>query len=945
MAITFKDNKIDESGEYIQPPLTMMAYIIKENSLYTAKEDPDLSPHYEYGLLGNYNMALKTAQIFISKDNIQKFNVKAEDIPTLFVMVESEQETQLYNQFSVEAQISGVNDGVIPLEKIYHYGKVRNNGEKTIYRLKTNPNKKYMRVHVSFNSELLNFYISNKLEKEENITFVNTEKEGGKIVVTFEVQKDVDYYNLVLYKKKGEGENLKCNNYAFKYMNGQSLDSFVDFKIKSSNVVNVTQSFIGKEYQFKCQFNKIDVEKDKANITYFLRVIKEKINDENYNSIAATDSEYMGYYQRNPKDEDGIITFTTKSKSYAGWQYIDVIAQIQQTRIIEYVSYVGLFSKVEISDDSSLSEGRSTSQFFEIKVTEDVKREYVMFKVYNFEDGNFATLKVNTGEQVFTSEQHSDNNLLYVPSIFCRGRKINIEIVLNEANSNYNYTIKTVDDFEIDLGENVFIEMLEGYNKKMNIKFNTDKVENKFSLIVQSSNNNIKISNDKKKSNILNDFEIKESELFRTKGFILDPKQGSVSVKIEGEVGNSVKLYTYENNNDKPLKLKNLNHYGYINNQQDSDCLSFEETDNYSKYQIRFLSDKDISITINDKNLNVDFKDLYIYNLEDKKNKICIKANDKNVFYSMQIVNKEKEFNDILFPITLGTFYSETLSEGKMRYYNQFLYEKDEYEDLRYISNLKVQTGTIKGYFIECNSYPNCKVDQNELKGDVFNQVKGIHYYSKQYSKPKFTHKNVLQYVFICVSKECKYSFIYYDNITSINLSKNKEYLSHLDQGKIDKYLYYKEGEHDIYNIILDVSYGILKLTSSDCQPKNKSETEENMQVYEFTKDCFKNSKIEFNIIADSPSLYKVQSSYSDNKKEGEGGQQDGSGGSDGEDEDKPNTVVIILSVIIGVLVIALILFIIHYFMKRRKRRIIDIDKSVNGVSINDIMGLEDKLN
>ena len=54
---------------------------------------------------------------------IQSFGVKPEDNPTLYITVDKSEELKddLFAKFTVEAQVSGLNDGVIPVEKVYHY--------------------------------------------------------------------------------------------------------------------------------------------------------------------------------------------------------------------------------------------------------------------------------------------------------------------------------------------------------------------------------------------------------------------------------------------------------------------------------------------------------------------------------------------------------------------------------------------------------------------------------------------------------------------------------------------------------------------------------------------------------------------------------------------------------------------------------------------------------
>jgi hypothetical protein len=183
VAITFRDNAIDEGGEYGYSPILISAQLVKEITIYKAKKDPDLSPPFEKSVVGHYDTALKTAQIYLSEEIIENYGIKPEDNPTLYVRVEKDGEfaESVFEKFNIEAQVSGVNDGVIPVEKIYHYGRIRNSfSYNTFYRLKADKNRPLMRLQIAFNSDNLNFALSNSEEVRANCTFLKVEKDRGE---------------------------------------------------------------------------------------------------------------------------------------------------------------------------------------------------------------------------------------------------------------------------------------------------------------------------------------------------------------------------------------------------------------------------------------------------------------------------------------------------------------------------------------------------------------------------------------------------------------------------------------------------------------------------------------------------------------------------------------------------------------------------------------------
>jgi hypothetical protein len=346
VAITFRDNEIDEFGEYESSPLFVSAQLVRESVVYIAKKDPELAPPFERGILGNYDPALKTAQIFLNEDMIQNFGVKPEDNPTLYINVQKATDFRddMFDKFSIEAQVSGVNDGVIPVEKVYHYGRVRGaNWGFNIYRLKADKNRPFLRVQIAFNSENLDFYITNSDDVRENCTFHKAEKARGKISVTIKKEDDVEFYNLVIFKRQRTVTEMYLNNYAFKYINAKSEDELFDYPIMGSPDIAYVESKEGELDIIKCTFNRLEVEPGTANITYFFKVVDNltHIYGEDVNTVAVTESPYYTVYKRNPTDDNGKITLTAQG-DLSNWAYLNVIAQVQQNNVLEYVAYNGI---------------------------------------------------------------------------------------------------------------------------------------------------------------------------------------------------------------------------------------------------------------------------------------------------------------------------------------------------------------------------------------------------------------------------------------------------------------------------------------------------------------------------------------------------------------------------------------------------------------------------
>ena len=346
IAITFRDNVIDSSGVFEYSPLFVTAQLVKEKTVYDAKKDPELIPSIDRAITGNYDPALRTAQIFLDENLIKDFNVKASDNPSLYIRVEGfgDFKEKTFEKFSIEAQVSGVNDGVIPVEKVYHYGRVRNYAwQQSIYRLRTDKNRPFMRIHLAFNSQNLDYAISDDESSRRNTTF-KAEKAQGKVLITIDnTDKNKELYYLIIYKRGRTVSELYLNNYAFKYFNGKTEEELIDYKILGSPEITISESKEELKDAIKCTFNKIDVQDGEANITYFFKVVENRTHHygEEVNTIAVTESPYFTVYERNPRDTNGKITLTAIGYDLSNWVYLNVIAQIQQNNILEYVSYNG----------------------------------------------------------------------------------------------------------------------------------------------------------------------------------------------------------------------------------------------------------------------------------------------------------------------------------------------------------------------------------------------------------------------------------------------------------------------------------------------------------------------------------------------------------------------------------------------------------------------------
>ena len=375
IAVTFMDSEIDTEGELPYPPIKVKASLAKESTIYKSKQNPELSPISDKSLTGSYDPAIRTAIVFLSNTIIKNYNIKLADNPTLYLSLEkNELYDKIYSKFNIEAQFSKVNGALIPVEKTFNYGK-HNLYYTNYYRLRKDINKKYMALEISFNSKYLNFAVNQAITRY-NMTdlIIKSEKSRGKIFLLLDTSKikssKVIFFNF--FKNDNPSSNPALYNYVFKYINIDNEEEFKDYTIlENYNELKIKEQKDEKTnlITIDCTFNKIDIEKNKANITYFFKIIDNStyVDEEECDSIALMESPYYAAYKRNPIDDNGKITLTATGE-FGNWAILQVIAQIQQDTILEYVSYKGIKTIRPPPKSNNDSNGISTSVFVVVAV-------------------------------------------------------------------------------------------------------------------------------------------------------------------------------------------------------------------------------------------------------------------------------------------------------------------------------------------------------------------------------------------------------------------------------------------------------------------------------------------------------------------------------------------------------------------------------------------------
>ena len=191
-----------------------------------------------------------------------------------------------------------------------------------------------------------------------NTTKCNPETKirNGKLIVTItNIDKDLEFINLNIWKTiQDYDENFQLQNYAFKYINVEKDEKFYDFEIIDDDAnLTYTEKKNGDKTTIEFKFNRIQAAKNEVNITYFLKIADAKnyLEKEVFQIVALSEIPYFAKYERNSQSQSDKTTLSAIS-DFSNWGMIQVIAQIQKGKALEYVAYQPKIMKRETHTDA-----------------------------------------------------------------------------------------------------------------------------------------------------------------------------------------------------------------------------------------------------------------------------------------------------------------------------------------------------------------------------------------------------------------------------------------------------------------------------------------------------------------------------------------------------------------------------------------------------------------
>ena len=327
----------NEGSGIKQSNLALGGTVINQTEVYNIKNDKDLKPKIEDSTVkGVYDPVIEVGQISFPSSYINLF--EKEDKPTLYLSIEKTNNAEFtLNKVRVELTVFQEDVDIPVTEKIYQYGKVFNKNAINYYRLKVDNSTGYMRIQFSRNSKYIEYAINNEKNKKENTIYEDKDQkeESGKIFITFKKPNKEYIYLNVFLSDDAPNDDTRLNNYVFKYMNSDDKNKFFEYKILNNN--STIRATISKDNKLIAKFNRID-SKNKVDIVYTLKVAKkwELSSKEENCSIALSETESLFKKEQKASTDEIIMEMSNIYKNYS---YIEVIAQIKDGPIIEYVAY------------------------------------------------------------------------------------------------------------------------------------------------------------------------------------------------------------------------------------------------------------------------------------------------------------------------------------------------------------------------------------------------------------------------------------------------------------------------------------------------------------------------------------------------------------------------------------------------------------------------------
>ena len=851
----------NEKLTYDKELYSVWGKIISEEEAYRSRFDIYYRPvKKDYFVTGSVDGPFAT--VSLTSEDFNLFNYSQIENPILFLAVDRNEAVEKnLQQLGVEVSLAKENSlknvDYFVSENVYYNEKLSNkiDNTKTIYKLRTDRNKPYLRLEFASNNGYIKCSLSYDDKNQNKVKTSSYDFENGKEIYTAKI---LNFDDLCIYLTVDSGAPIaddKLTNYVFRYRNAQEAEHFVSFKPENNNL------FLGDENddnKYSISFYAIE----HYDVSYYIKAVylNSLIEEEIRDTIAMSESQ--GYYiqlDNPPIDKNGKIKVDFENiQQDIG--YFKVLAKVNNDANKEFLLYNTLIvedqlerDKIYPSDKTIQLKYNSVTKSYKGKANNANKiqkyrlnfdnineiPDYIQFKLSSTDNinkvmsftpkdsqgrtGRIQLAQLGNNDEVETwikKEQLEKNKEFVYMVVECQ--------VEEEKKCDYSIDIFGKETIEFDSPNFVYSFYVNKDNKEMTFRVNNIESYKDQVLTVYATGGKlitIKVDFDYGQSFQGENILIGQGLTTKTKSF------SYYTLTITGEegdyitVGSKLKIdEKWENNviQSNGYQLTGFLKSGTLNNE----CYKISELNidyNKAAFIVGLFYNKEGKIYFKDKDLNdvseepeVTTKGYYTYNYNLQNNErkyICITFSDEEMDtlpYTLQFIQPAKKYglSNLFAPQANGNIYPRILEKGSYALFNG-INLNSESEEIIY--NMMAKEGLPTMYIYKCENYPFCEFNENYPGMTKINEINLM---SSWHNRDKTSPIDAYQYVMFVKCEDlndekqadfCQFYTSIYGNLDKIFLMEGKTFSQYILKDQHAHYYIDFSQELDVKNVYVDI--------------------------------------------------------------------------------------------------------------------------------------------